>query len=76
MNKIPFFLLSKTFNSVGDKSKCLSLSVYQDKYLFNIATSTCINCNNPRKQPDEVLTVDLGNETKFEEGQMDAAEAV
>ncbi|MEQ2163593.1 hypothetical protein GOODEAATRI_031815, partial [Goodea atripinnis] len=53
-------------NSCKDKD-------YNDKYIINITSQTCVNCDNPVKKPDETIKI---NKTFDNNGEVDASEAV
>ncbi|MEQ2221972.1 hypothetical protein ILYODFUR_021102 [Ilyodon furcidens] len=53
-------------NSCKDKE-------YNDKYIINITSKTCVNCDNPVKKPDETIKI---NKTFDDGGEVDASKAV
>ncbi|MEQ2216138.1 hypothetical protein XENOCAPTIV_011259 [Xenoophorus captivus] len=53
-------------NSCKDKD-------YNDKYIINITSQTCVNCDNPVKKPDETIKI---NKTFDNNGEVDASKAV
>ncbi|XP_047244406.1 adhesion G-protein coupled receptor G2-like isoform X2 [Girardinichthys multiradiatus] len=65
---------TKTVCEAGTKyneSSCKDKD-YNDKYIINIKSNACVNCDNPVKKPDETIKI---NKTFDDNGEVDASKA-